>query len=50
MEGFSWLGSEVSAQPKRTFHFTIYNATFGKSKRADVDMLLAAKYRNCTDL
>ena len=38
MEGFPKLSSEVSAQPKRTFHFTIYNETFGKSKMADVDM------------
>ena len=45
MEGLATVGkvrNVVSPQyvllPKGTFHFTIYNVTFGKSKMADVDM------------
>ena len=45
MEGVATVGkvwSVVSPQyvllAKGTFHFTIYNVTFGKSKMADVDM------------
>ena len=45
MEGLATVGkvrNVVSLQyallPKGTFHFTIYNVTFGKSKMADVDM------------
>ena len=29
---------QVSAQPKGTFHFIIYNVTCGKSKMADADV------------
>ena len=38
MSNGSFPSFEVSAQPKGTFHFTIYNVTCGKSKMADADM------------
>ena len=37
-EGVFLALKEVSAQPKRTFYFTIYNVTFRRSKMADIDM------------
>ena len=47
MEGVATVGkvrNAVSLQyvllAKGTFHFTIYNVTFGKSKMVDVDMLV----------